>query len=82
MPENIAETISIGDEAPAEVNVLVENTKGTSNKYEYDEEMGVIVLDRVLHSPFFWPGDYGFIPQTAAEDGDPLDALVLAGSPV
>ncbi len=79
---NYVEVLSIGDDAPEEVNVFVENPRGSVNKYEYDEGMGAIVLDRVLHSPFIFPADYGFIPQTAAEDGDPLDVFVLTDSPV
>lgn len=59
------------------INVLVEIPKGSQNKYEFDKELNVFKLDRVLFSPFHYPGDYGFVPQTLAEDGDPLDALVL-----
>lgn len=73
--------IMLGRSAPDIVNVLVEIPKGSSNKYEYDQEMGVIKLDRVLHSPVFYPGDYGFIPQTLGEDGDPLDIVIITDSP-
>lgn len=59
------------------VNVLVEIPKGSQNKYEFDKELGAFKLDRVLFSPLHYPGDYGFIPQTLAEDGDPLDALIM-----
>jgi inorganic pyrophosphatase len=59
------------------INVIVEIPKGSQNKYEYDKKRGIIKLDRVLFSPFFYPGEYGIIPQTYAEDGDPMDALVL-----
>jgi len=69
--------ISPGDTVPEEVSVIVEIPKGSQNKYEYDKEHGVFCLDRVLFSPIHYPGDYGIIPQTLADDGDPLDALVL-----
>ncbi len=64
------------------VNVVVEVPKGSRNKYEYDKELEAIVLDRVLHSPFFYPVNYGFVPRTWYDDGDPLDAMVLARDPV
>lgn len=61
------------------LNVIVEIPKGSQNKYEFDKNLGIIRLDRVLFSPLHYPGDYGFVPQTLGEDGDPLDALVLVG---
>lgn len=70
--------VPIGKKAPEVINVVIEITKGSQNKYEYDEEHDVIMLDRVLHSPLFYPADYGFIPETRSEDGDHLDALVIA----
>lgn len=66
-----------GDSVPDELNVIVEIPKGSQNKYEYDKELGVFRLDRVLFSPMHYPGDYGIIPQTLGEDNDPLDALVM-----
>ena len=69
--------IETGPKIPSVINVIVEITKGSQNKYEYDKKRGIIKLDRVLFSPFFYPGEYGIIPQTYAEDGDPMDALVL-----
>ena len=63
------------------LNVIIEIPKGSQNKFELDKEFGVIKLDRVLFSPMYYPGDYGFIPQTLGEDGDPLDALVLVTYP-
>src|SRR3989344_4139358 len=66
---------------PEFVNVIVEIPKGSQNKYEYDKKHNVLKLDRVLFSPMHYPGDYGFIPQTLGEDGDPLDALVLVTYP-
>jgi inorganic pyrophosphatase len=73
--------ISPGAEAPATINVIVEIPKGSQNKYEYDKELGVFALDRVLFSPMHYPGDYGIIPRTLGEDGDALDALVMVSSP-
>jgi len=61
--------------------VIVEIPKGGSNKYELDKETGLLRLDRVLYSAVFYPANYGFIPRTFCDDGDPLDALVL-GEPV
>ncbi len=74
--------ILIGKIAPKVVNAIIEIPKGTHNKYEYDEKLGVIKLDRVLHSPFHYPFDYGFIPETRSPDGDHLDVLVITDSPV
>ena len=61
--------------------MVVEIPKGSRNKYELDHETGRIRLDRMLFSPVHYPTDYGFVPDTLAEDGDPLDALVLLGEP-
>jgi inorganic pyrophosphatase len=61
------------------VRCLVEIPKGSRNKYEYDERLGGIKLDRFLFSSVVFPADYGFIPETLAEDGDALDAMVLVG---
>ncbi|MCL6548873.1 MAG: inorganic diphosphatase [Alicyclobacillus sp.] len=63
------------------VDVFVEIPKGSQNKYEYDKEAGVFRLDRVLYSPMHYPADYGYIEKTLAEDGDPLDVLVLTSVP-
>ncbi len=57
--------------------MIVEIPKNSTNKYEYDGQLGVFRLDRTLYSPMHYPGDYGFIPGTLAEDGDPLDVLAL-----
>jgi inorganic pyrophosphatase len=61
--------------------VFVEVPSGSRNKYELDEELGVIVLDRRLFTSMAYPADYGFIEGTMGGDGDPLDALVLVGEP-
>ena len=63
------------------IDVMVEIPRGSRNKYEYDHENHVFRLDRRLFSATFYPADYGFVPDTLAEDGDPLDALVLVGEP-
>jgi inorganic pyrophosphatase len=63
--------------ADGHVNVFVEIPKESQNKYEYDEELGMIVLDRALHSSVHYPTDYGFVPGTRGEDGEPLDAMVI-----
>ena len=61
--------------------VFVEIPSGSRNKYEFDEELGGIVLDRRLFTAMAYPADYGYVEGTLAEDGDPLDALVLVGDP-
>ncbi|MBK6911996.1 MAG: inorganic diphosphatase [bacterium] len=70
-----------GPRIPNEIYVVVEVPYGHRNKYEYDSDLGAIVLDRPLFSPVHYPGDYGFIPGTLADDGDPLDVLVLVKTP-
>lgn len=69
--------LPIGDKAPEVINVVIEIPAGSQNKYEYDEELEVIVLDRVNYTAMAHPYDYGFIPETRCEDGDHLDAFVL-----
>src|ERR671937_1622238 len=69
--------LSIGDQVPELVNAVIEIPLGSVNKYEYDKKLHVFRLDRTLHSPVHYPGDYGFIPSTLGDDGDPLDVLVL-----
>ena len=70
-----------GEKPPKEINCLVEIPKGGSNKYEYDKEYGVFKLDRVLYEAVFYPTEYGVIPQTLEDDGDPLDVMVLSTFP-
>jgi inorganic pyrophosphatase len=64
-----------------QLHCFVEIPKGSRNKYEWDEELQAIKLDRFLFSSVVYPSDYGFIPETCGEDGDPLDALVLVSEP-
>lgn len=63
------------------IDVLIEIPKGSRNKYEYDKEKGIFRLDRVMFSPVHYPTDYGYMIDTLADDGDPLDALVLIWEP-
>ncbi len=74
-------TLPIGDKAPEEINAVIEIPRGSSNKYEYDKELGVFRLDRPLYSPLFYPFDYGWIPETLSQDGDALDVLVIGSHP-
>ncbi len=73
--------LPIGDKAPDRVNAVIEIPKDSVNKYEYDKALHVFKLDRTLFSPVHYPGDYGFIPCTLGQDGDPLDILVLVEAP-
>ena len=63
------------------VMAFIEIPRGSRNKYEYDESTGRFLLDRVLYSSVHYPTDYGYVPETLAEDGDPLDVLVLVQEP-
>ncbi len=65
-----------------EMNVIIEINKGSKNKYEIDKETGLIALDRALYTTQEYPYDYGFVPQTLWDDGDPLDVIVLTTSPL
>lgn len=71
-----------GDSAPELVRAVVELSKGSKNKYELDKTTGLLSVDRVLFSSVVYPANYGFIPQTWCDDGDPLDILVLGQEPV
>ena len=62
---------------PGLINVLIEIPAGSKNKYEFDKDMNAFALDRVLFSSVQYPYDYGFVPNTLAEDGDPLDGMVI-----
>jgi inorganic pyrophosphatase len=75
--------ISSGDNIPEEVNVLIENPMGGDPvKYELDKDSGFMFVDRFLHTAMYYPGNYGFIPHTLSEDGDPVDVLVIGMVPV
>jgi len=73
--------VAPGTHLPSVVNTIVEIPKGRRSKFELDKKTGLIMLDRYLYSASHYPGDYGFIPQTLAEDGDPLDILVMVNEP-
>lgn len=64
------------------INIIIEIPKGSKNKYEIDKKTGLIALDRVMHTSQDYPFDYGFVPQTLWEDGDPLDVVVLTTYPL
>nr|ARB08542.1 inorganic pyrophosphatase [Nostoc flagelliforme] len=66
---------------PGLINVLIEITGKSKNKYEYDKELEAFALDRVLYSSVQYPYDYGFVPNTLADDGDPLDGMVIIDEP-
>jgi inorganic pyrophosphatase len=74
--------VKAGDKLPGEFNAIIEIPFGSSVKYELDKTSGLIRLDRVLYSAVYYPANYGFIPQTLAEDDDPLDVLVFCQEPV
>lgn len=75
--------IPVGVAPPEDINIVVEiPCGGEPVKYEIDKESGTVFVDRFLHTAMFYPGNYGFVPHTLAEDGDPLDALIVGGSSV
>lgn len=74
---NLLHEITAGNNVPDIINVIIEIPKGSKNKYEIDKETGLIMLDRAMHTSQDYPFDYGFMPQSHWEDGDPLDVVVL-----
>ena len=81
-PMNI-DLVPVGDDPPQKINVIIEVPLGGEPvKYEFDKKSGAIFVDRILHTPMRYPANYGFVPHTLGEDGDPLDALVIARSPL
>ena len=75
-------TLPIGNRAPEVVRCVIEIAKDTNTKFEYDENLDIFVLDRVLLSSMLYPANYGFIPSTRAHDGDCLDILVYMNAPM
>lgn len=73
--------LSPGSNVPDELRVFIEIPQGSRNKYELDKETGLIKFDRLLYSSVHYPGDYGFIPRTLADDDDPLDVVVITSDP-
>src|SRR5277367_2960970 len=77
------DAISIGNDPPHEVNVIVEvPIGGEPIKYEMDKNAGTLVVDRFLHTAMRYPGNYGFVPHTLSEDGDPCDVVVANTRPI
>jgi inorganic pyrophosphatase len=75
--------IPVGENPPHEVNVIIEIPQGGAPvKYEVDKVSGAMFVDRFLHTAMFYPANYGFIPHTLSEDGDPIDCMVIAPTPV
>ena len=75
--------IPVGENPPYDVNAVIEIPQGGEPvKYELDKESGAIFVDRFLHTAMFYPGNYGFIPHTLADDGDPMDIIVVGPTPV
>ena len=72
------DAIAIGENPPEDVNVIIEvPIGGQPIKYEMDKDAGMLVVDRFLYTPMSYPGNYGFVPHTLSEDGDPIDVLVI-----
>ena len=77
------DAIKIGDNPPHDVNVLIEvPVGGQPIKYEMDKDAGTLVVDRFLYTPMTYPGNYGFVPHTLSDDGDPIDVLVCNSRPL
>src|SRR6202171_1530184 len=77
------DAIAIGIDPPEDVNVIIEvPIGGEPIKYEMDKAAGTLVVDRFLHTPMRYPGNYGFVPHTLSDDGDPIDVLVANTRPI
>ncbi|MDQ0456646.1 inorganic diphosphatase [Rhizobium paknamense] len=77
------DAISIGKNPPEDINVIVEvPVGGQPIKYEMDKDAGTLIVDRFLYTPMTYPGNYGFVPHTLCEDGDPLDVLICNTRPL
>ena len=77
------DAVSIGKNVPHDVNVIIEvPVGGEPIKYEMDKAAGTLVVDRFLHTPMRYPGNYGFVPHTLSQDGDPIDALIANTRPI
>lgn len=79
---NLWHDVPLGDDAPDEINVIIEIPRGSNNKYEIDKKTGLIKLDRANYSSAPYPVDYGFAPKTLWDDGDALDVMVLSTFPL
>jgi len=78
----VYDKIGPGPKAPEEVNVVIEIPVNSGVKYELDKESGILVVDRILYTSMVYPFNYGFIPGTLEEDGDPVDVLVVSNDPL
>lgn len=78
---NLWKDLKCGPSAPQIIYAVIEIPKGSRNKYEYDKDIEAFALDRVLYSPFHYPAEYGIIPQTLYDDGDPMDIMVMMDQP-
>ena len=77
------EKLSVGKNPPEEINVAIEIPAGAAPvKYELDKDSGALLVDRFLHTPMHYPVNYGFVPHTLSDDGDPIDACVLTPTPI
>jgi len=74
--------LTAGKKPPKEINVFIEIPQGSSIKYELDKQSGTIFVDRFLYTAMSYPFNYGFVPNSMAEDGDPIDVLVISSQPV
>lgn len=79
---NLWHDVPLGNTSPEEINIIVEIPKGSNNKYEIDKDTGLMALDRANYSAAAYPCEYAFVPQTYAEDGDAMDALLLSSFPI
>ena len=69
--------VPMGKDAPNDINVIIEVPANSNVKYELDKDSGAVVVDRILFTPMFYPCNYGFMPHTLSDDGDPVDVLVV-----
>lgn len=74
--------IPAGKNAPEDINVVIEVPMGVPIKYELDKDSGAVFVDRFIATPMFYPANYGFVPQTLSDDGDPVDVLVVGQYPL
>jgi inorganic pyrophosphatase len=79
---NFWKDLPAGDHPPDRLNMVIEVTSGSRDKYEYNTEWEAFVLDRIIPSSVVFPVDYGFVPQTSFDDGDPMDIMVLSYAPL
>lgn len=82
MNASIWHNMNVKRVTPTDFICVIEIPKGSKNKYELDKETGYIILDRILYTSTHYPANYGFIPRTYGDDGDPLDVLLLCSEPV